>query len=144
LYSDIRYGENLSINRAFDVYIIAILCAFTFGHYWFANRFFCFIYYNTFIEHLVLQYLPTQTTEHVDIATGADAKLYRQLVGRAHSGHAAAAAFGRENRTELRKRRIWQRITGIGTCTTTVARAPAALGRVAGHTEGHGKSKFAF
>jgi len=92
----------------------------------------------------VLQYLPAQTTKYVDIATGADAKLYRQLVGRAHSGHATAAAFGRENWTQFRERRVWERIIGIGTGTTTVTRAPTALGRVTGHAEGHGKSKYAF
>jgi len=89
----------------------------------------------------VLQYLPAKTTEYVDIATGDDAKLDRQPVGRAHSRHASAAAFGRENRTQFRKRRVWERIFGLGTGTTAVTRAPAALGRVAGHTEGHGKSK---
>jgi len=90
----------------------------------------------------VLQYLPAQTTKYVNIATGDDTKLYRQLIGRAHSGHATAAAFGRENWTQFRERRVWEWIIGIGTGTTTVTRAPTALGCVASHTEGHGKSKY--
>jgi len=92
-------------------------------------------------EHLVLQYLSAQTTKHVDIATGVNAKLDRQPVGRAHSGHATAAAFRRKNWTQFRERRIWEWITGLGTGTTAVPRAPAALGCVASNTEGYGKSK---
>jgi len=92
----------------------------------------------------VLQYLSAQTTKYVNIATGADAKFYRQLVGRAYCGHVTAAAFGRENWTQFRERRVWERITGIGTGTTPVTRTPTALGRVTSHVEGHGKSKNAF
>lgn len=85
--------------------------------------------------------MPAQTTEFVDTATGDDAKLDRQPVGRADCGHAAATALGREDRTEFGKRRHWERGVGFGPGTTAIARAQAALGRIAGHSKGHGKGK---
>lgn len=89
----------------------------------------------------MLQHLPAQTTEFVYTATGDDTKLHRQPVGRADSRHVATAALGREDRTELRERRVRQRVAGYGAGTAAVARAQAALGRFTRHAEGHGKSK---
>lgn len=103
--------------------------------------FFFFFHNRLNVEHLVLQHLPAQTAELVDTATGDDAELDRQPVGRAHRGHAATAALGREDRTQLRGRGLRQRVAGVRPGATAVARAPQTLGRVAGHAEGHGKSK---
>lgn len=90
---------------------------------------------------MVLQHLPAETAELVDPATGAHAELDRQPAGRAGRGHAAAATLRREDRPELRERRVRQRISGLGVSSATVARAAPALGRVSGHAQGHGEGK---